>query len=262
MSTTLIPTPTTTPSTTIHYPESDGAPVANNTKHYELIATTKYGLERAFLNRDDVFVAADLFWYPVEGNPKIAVAPDVMVAFGRPPGARPSYKQWEEDNIPFHVVFEFLSPVNTTKEMVKKAFFFDHYGVEEYYVYDIDTGDLQGFVRYGGKLEEIETDMRGWISPRLGIRFEVEQIEGEPELVLYYADGARFLSYLEIAETLETVQSELSEAKSELSETKSELNETKHKLSSLEQESAGKDARIQALEEHLRRLGLDAAALE
>ena len=48
--------------------------------------------------RDDpnVFVAGDLLWYPVEGDPKTRMAPDTMVAFGRPKGYRGSYKQWVE----------------------------------------------------------------------------------------------------------------------------------------------------------------------
>jgi Uma2 family endonuclease len=228
----------------IFYPDSDGEPVANNTQHYELIATTKDGLERAFSGRDDVFVAADLFWYPVKGNPKIAVAPDVMVAFGRPPGARKSYKQWEENDVPFQVVFEFLSESNTQSEMAKKAMFFDRHGVEEYYLYDMDKGELQGFVRYGGGLQEIETPMNGWISPRLGIRFEVEWSggvssfgtgRGTPELVLYYPDGTRFASYLELAAELDETRLELDETKGELDEIKMQLlNEQKRNQELLE----------------------------
>jgi Uma2 family endonuclease len=212
----------------IHYPDSDGEPVANNTKHYEIIATTKSGLELLFRDRDDVFVAADLFWYPVQGKPNIVVAPDIMVAFGRPPGPRRSYKQWEEANTPFHVVFEFLSESNTASEMSKKALFFDHYGVEEYYLYDMDNGTLEGFVRYGGTLELIETEMNGWVSPRLGIRFEVEWSGskhglGEPDFALYYPDGTRFLSYLELTAELERAESERQRAESERDSVLAEL---------------------------------------
>lgn len=64
-----------------------------------------------------VFVAGDLLWYPVEGNPKITQAPDVMVIFGVPKGDQGAYKQWEENNIAPQVVFEILSPSNTQKEM-------------------------------------------------------------------------------------------------------------------------------------------------
>jgi Uma2 family endonuclease len=250
MASLLIPQPLVNKkSGEIYYPDSDGEPVANNTEHYELIATTKSGLDRLFHDRDDVFVAADLFWYPVEGNPKIAVAPDVMVAFGRPPGARPSYKQWEEDNTPFHVVFEFLSKSNTTKEMARKAMFFDRYGAEEYYVFDMDSGVPDGFIRYGGELSPIEgtfngkSAMEGWISPRLGVRFEVEWHDEQPELVIYNPDGTRFLSYVEIASQLDSAKIELDSA----NETIVAMNE---KLSTAEEQN-------KLLREKLRALGVD-----
>ncbi len=92
----------------IFYPESDGQPLADNTIQFHLIITIQGGTDALFANDPNVFVAGDLFWYPVEGEPWIKQADDVMVAFGRPKGdpagicfaARRSYKQWEEDNIP------------------------------------------------------------------------------------------------------------------------------------------------------------------
>jgi hypothetical protein len=80
----------------IVYPESDGKPMADNTKQFRWIVTLEGGFEALFRDREDVFVAGDLFWYPVEGRPDIRMAPDVMIVFGRPKGDRPSYKQWEE----------------------------------------------------------------------------------------------------------------------------------------------------------------------
>jgi Uma2 family endonuclease len=110
----------------IFYPDSDGEPAANSTKHLEYIDATKYGLEQYFQANEDVFVSADLLWYPVQGYPNICSAPDVMLAFGRPKGSRRSYKQWEESDIAPQVVFEFLSLSNTQKEMMRKFIFFQH----------------------------------------------------------------------------------------------------------------------------------------
>ena len=98
----------TTPA--VVYPETDDEPMAENTIQYQWIVTIKEGLEGVFESRPDVFVAADLFWYPVEGGSETRAAPDVMVVFGRPKGHRRSYMQWEEDGIPPEVVFEILSP--------------------------------------------------------------------------------------------------------------------------------------------------------
>jgi Uma2 family endonuclease len=175
------------------YPESDGQPMADNTKQFRWIVTIKENLEILFANQPDVFIAGDLFWYPVAGNPNIKQAPDTLVVFGRPKGDRGSYKQWEEGNIPPQVVFEILSPGNKTKEMAKKLLFYQRYGVEEYYIYDPDENDLTGFVRSEDWFQEIN-DFQGWISPRLGISFEIT-----PEtLEIYRSDGQKFLTPVEL----------------------------------------------------------------
>ena len=78
-----------------------------------------------------------------------------MVVFGRPKGERGSYKQWEEGGIAPQVVFEILSPGNRLDEMIRKFRFYERYGVEEYYIYNPDNGDLVGWQRRDGGLEEI-----------------------------------------------------------------------------------------------------------
>ena len=155
----------------IVYPESDGQPIAENTLQFQWIVTIKENLDLLFA-REDVFVAGDLLWYPVEGHPEIRQAPDALVAFGRPKGYRGSYQQWKEGGIPPQVVFEVLSPGNRAGELIRKFRFYEEYGVEEYYIYDPDTGELSGFLRANGRLDEIEK-MNGWISPRLGCRFDI-----------------------------------------------------------------------------------------
>jgi Uma2 family endonuclease len=85
-----------------------------------------------FADDPNVFVAGDLFWYPVEGKSNIVNAPDVMVVFGRPKGDRSSYQQWNEAGIAPQVVFEILSPSNTQNEMDRKLLFYERYGVQEY----------------------------------------------------------------------------------------------------------------------------------
>jgi Uma2 family endonuclease len=174
------------------YPESDGQPMADNTKQFRWIVTIKENLEILFASQDDVFVAGDLFWYPVKGNPDVKQAPDTLVAFGRPKGDRGSYIQHQENNIPPQVIFEILSPGNRLKEMAKKLRFYENYGVEEYYIYDPDKIDLNGWLRCEDKLEVIE-DMSGWVSPRLGIRFELT-----PTLEIYNPNGQKFLTPVEL----------------------------------------------------------------
>ena len=77
----------------VEYPESDGKPMADNTVQFRWIVKLQGGLDVLFRDDLKVFVAGDLLWYPVEGNNKLRMAPDVMVAFGRPKGDRGSYRQ-------------------------------------------------------------------------------------------------------------------------------------------------------------------------
>ena len=191
----------------IIYPESDGKPMADNTKQFRYIVMIEGGLDALYADHADVFVAGDFLWYPIEGHPEIRAAPDAMVVFGRPKGDRGSYLQWREEGIAPQVVFEVLSPGNTAMEMTRKFHFYDRYGVEEYYVYDPGNGELQGFRRVGADLEEIET-MQGWVSPRLGIRFE---LQGD-DLVLYHPDGTRFETFIQVTQRAQKAEARADEA--------------------------------------------------
>jgi Uma2 family endonuclease len=177
----------------IIYPDSDGQPMADNTKQFRWIVLIKENLELLFADRPDVFVAGDLLWYPVQGHPEIRVAPDAMVVFGRPKGDRGSYRQWEEENVVPQVVFEILSPGNRVKEMTRKLQFYERYGVEEYYIYDPDDNELEGLQRKEGNLQLVE-EINGWVSPKLGIKF----VLSAETLEIYRPDGRKFLSSLEL----------------------------------------------------------------
>ena len=192
--------PTVVPKRTIRYPESDGQPMAENTRQFRWIVLIKENLETLFGERADVFVAGDLLWYPVEGEPDICRAPDAMVVFGRPKGDRGSYRQWEEAGIGPQVVFEVQSPTNSMQEMQRKLEFYETHGVEEYYVYDPEPerNELTGYQRQGERLRPIE-EMHGWVSPRLGIRFDM----AGAELRLFRPDGTPFRSHLELEQARE-----------------------------------------------------------
>jgi Uma2 family endonuclease len=178
----------------IIYPESDGKPMADNTKQLRWITVLYGNLSAMFRDRPDVLVAGDLFWYAVQDEPEERAAPDVLVVFGRPKGDRGSYKQWEEGGIPVTVAFEILSPSNTPEEMVEKSLFYERHGVEEYYCFNPDRNSLQIFTRRGEVFLAVRAVAK-FVSPRLGIRFD---LSGE-EMVVYGPDGRKFLTYEELA---------------------------------------------------------------
>ncbi len=216
------------------YPESDGKPMAENTKQYEWIVRIKEGLEFLFRNNPDVFVAADLLWYPMRGERHTSIGPDVMVAIGRPKGHRRSYLQWKEGGIAPQVVFEILSPSNRTDEMRDKLKFYERYGVEEYYVYDPDKSRFEVHMRLGKQLRSVE-NAREWTSPRLRIRFDHDE-----ELCIFHPDGKAFLLPLEAME-----QAELEKAQ--------EQQRTEKERQRAEKERQ----RAERLAEKLRALGID-----
>ncbi len=226
------------PRPKIDYPESDGQPMADNTLQFQSIVTIQGGVAAVFRDAPNVFIAGDLFWYPVEGEPTIVVAPDTLVVFGRPKGHRRSYKQWEEDDIAPQVVWEVLSPRNTFREMTGKFQFYERHGVEEYYLYNPDTGEVSGWKREGDKLKEIP-QMRGWVSPRLGVRFEIEN----DELALYGPDGRKFATYLELV-----AQREFEERDKEQAQRDKEQ---------AQREAAEKVAQAERLAAQLRALGVE-----
>lgn len=49
-------------SDSIIYPESDGKPMADNTKQFEWIVLIKKNLDLLFQDDPNVFVAGDLLW--------------------------------------------------------------------------------------------------------------------------------------------------------------------------------------------------------
>jgi Uma2 family endonuclease len=182
------------PTSPIVYPDSDGQPMADNTRQFRWIVTIKENLELLFADRPDVFVAGDLLWYPIAGNNKIRQAPDVMVILNRPKGDRGSYQQWEEDGVAPQVVFEILSPGNRLKEMHRKLMFYQTYGVQEYYIYDPDDYELMGWQRLDDRNLAVIPEMADWVSPLLQIRFCL----GVDGLRIDRPDGQPFLTFTEL----------------------------------------------------------------
>jgi Uma2 family endonuclease len=226
------------------YPESDGQPMAENTEQYDWLVKIKENLEILLADREDVFVAGDLLWYPVPDREVSGpMAPDVMVAFGRPKGRRGAYRQWEEGDIAPQVVFEVLSPANSRMEMANKLRFYDQYGVEEYYIYDPKRHHLEIYQRQQERLKRV-LHLNGWISPRLGIRFGLTP----DAFQIYHPDGQPFLSSVELARLKKAA-----EARAEQEAARAEREA---------QRAAEERLRAERLAERLRALGVDTNGLE
>lgn len=186
------------------YPDSDGLPMAENTEQYDWLVKIKENLEILFADRADVFIAGDLFWYPVPDRKLTPpLAPDIMVVLGRPKGKRGSYRQWEEDGIAPQVVFEIVSPSNTAWEMKAKKNFYDQYGVQEYYVYNPDNNKFEVWMRQNEHLHKM-AHIHGLVSLLLGIQFKIEK----HTLRIFYPSGQPFLNSVELYQYAEAQRRE------------------------------------------------------
>ena len=123
----------------IHYPSSDGKPMAENDAQRSAIMYGIGALMRHFRDRRNVYVSGDLLIYYEEGNPRVSIAPDVFVVFGVEKRERLNYKLWEEGRAPSFVL-EVASPSTWRDDLGRKRSVYARLGVREYWQYD-PTGE-------------------------------------------------------------------------------------------------------------------------
>jgi Uma2 family endonuclease len=228
-------------ATEVVYPESDGKPMADNTRQYECIVTIQGNLDEMLPD----FVGANNFWYPVERRPDINTAPDGYVAIDRPKGHRPSYKQWEEGGVAPQVVFEIVSPTNSGPVLLEKLSFYGQYGVEEYYIYDPDENVWEGYHRTAEGLRPIN-DMARWVSPRLGIRFDVTAAY----MRILRPDGQEFKTFPEVMRLRR-------EAEQRATTAEQRATTAEQRATTAEQRATTAEQQIEALKAKLRAAGID-----
>jgi Uma2 family endonuclease len=168
-----------------------------STRRQRWLITLQGGIESMLRHQEQSLVSGGIPWF-VHPARTDSATPDVFVAYGVARGERTAYRQWEEGNVVPQVVFDAFAPGMSAVVVCRKLKFYEKAGVEEYYMYDPETGDMQGWIHNGTEFEEV-ANLDGWQSPRLGVSFLVEG----GELVLVRADGERFLSYVELAERYE-----------------------------------------------------------
>ena len=115
---------------------------------------------------------------------------------------------------------------------------YEQFGVEEFYTYDPQDGELAGWIRDGERFREIES-MSGWVCPRLGVRFDL----ASGELQVFRPDGRRLPTYVELAEQ--------SDAALQAAELERQRADEEHARAQQEH------ARAERLAAHLRQLGLE-----
>ena len=168
---------------TIHYPSSDGEPMAESEQQYIPLTETVAALRHRFRHRPDVYVIGDMLVYYRMNHTRIRVAPDILVVFGATGNhPRDSWLVWREGKAP-DFVMEIASQGTWERDVREKRDIYAAIGVKEYWRFD-PTGEcftpaLVGERLVDGKyrrlpvIEDASGELRGH-SPVLGLEFRVE----------------------------------------------------------------------------------------
>jgi Uma2 family endonuclease len=186
----------------LELPEGDGEPLESDW-HVVQISLLDELVRQLFQGRTDFFCGGNMFIYYsleqahsiIQGHP-LYKGPDFFVVKdvdGTKP--RKSWVVWQEGGRYPDVIVELLSPSTARKDRHENKQLYERvFHTAEYFWYDVDTGELQGFRLHEGRYKPIEADEHGWLwSAELGAYFGVW--EGEyrgrryPWLRLYTADG-------------------------------------------------------------------------
>ena len=165
----------------IHYPSSDGKPMAENVAQWRSVLRDGSVLECRYENDPNVMVAGNVLVYPKRHDPKINVAPDLLVAFGVPKlPDRSSYKVWVEGKAP-DFVMEVASPGTWEEDRGPKKATYAEMGVCEYWLFD-PTGEF-----FDPPLEGCRLVRDRYVEPHVpGVRAQFQakhlarQHEGDP----------------------------------------------------------------------------------
>jgi Uma2 family endonuclease len=207
----------------IHYPETDGKPMAETDVHIDVLIYLREALRDHFRDAPQVYVAGNMLLYYEEGNPAACVAPDVFVAQGVAKGERRTYRLWEEGQPPT-VVFEITSRGTRLEDLGMKRALYAMLGVREYFLYD-PLGEylqppLQGYRLQEGEYQRMPPGGEGKLaSQELGLELRVE--EGRLRLV-NPATGERLLTPAEAQVARRAAEAEVERLRAELARRREE----------------------------------------
>lgn len=204
----------------IHYPDSDGKPMAESDFHLKEMIYLINALQVHFRAVPDVYVSGNLLLYYAEGSPDQRVAPDVFVVKGVQKGLRRCYKLWVEGAAPVSVI-EVTSESTREEDLHYKKDLYQRLGVEEYFLHD-PLGDyleprLQGYRLLRGYYQPMEPRRDGsLVSNTLGLILRPEDPLGLR--LVNSATGEPLRTYLESLEACRVARERLRVAEARLRE--------------------------------------------
>ncbi len=177
--TTTVPSTSTVPAITEQLPEKDGdssvvwppsdlysdEPPLETTLHLQQMILLLNCLNWLWKDRSDYFAAGNLtvYYSPRKRKNEDFRGPDFFVALDTQPHPRKSWMVWEEDGKYPNVIVELLS--DSTAEVdrgLKKQLYAETFRTPEYFWFDPDTQEFEGFALVRGQYQPIEVTEKGW----------------------------------------------------------------------------------------------------
>ncbi len=201
--------------------------------------------------RNDFFAAGNLtvYYSPHQRKSQDFRGPDFFVVLGTEWKPRKSWVVWEEDGKYPNLIIELLSDSTAkTDRGLKKQIYQDTFRTPEYFWFDPDSLEFQGFELMRGAYEPLQPDTSGWLwSHQLQLFLGVQDNQlrfftPERQLVPTPSESAK----------LEKQQAELAQQQAELAQ---QQTETAQQQAEAAQQQSSK------LAAKLRELGVDPEAL-
>jgi Uma2 family endonuclease len=160
------------------FPETDGVPLETPWHRDQinfLVNLTRFH----FRERDDFYTGGNMFIYYDPQDPRKNAGPDYFYVTGvdrhKP---RRIWAIWEEGERYPDTIVELMSPTTKHKDRrTNKAIYETVFRTPEYFLFDPDTQELQGWRLVEGIYEPIEPDERGWLwSEQLGLWLDAQHV--------------------------------------------------------------------------------------
>ncbi|MEB3192370.1 MAG: Uma2 family endonuclease [Snowella sp.] len=144
---------------------SDEPPVETYLHLQQMILLLKC-LEWWWRDRSDFFAAGNLTIYdsPQQRKSEFFRGPDFFVVLGTERKPRPSWVVWQEGGQYPHVIIEILSDSTAeTDRGLKKQIYQDIFRTPDYFWFDPNSFEFQGFQLVGGQYQSLEANEQGYL---------------------------------------------------------------------------------------------------
>ncbi|EDX71889.1 conserved hypothetical protein [Coleofasciculus chthonoplastes PCC 7420] len=194
-------------------------------------------LEWLWRERNDFYASGNLtiYYSPRQRKSEKFRGPDFFVVLGVERFPRQSWVVWEEDGKYPNVIVEILSPKTAaTDRGLKKQLYQDVFRTPDYFWFDPNSLEFQGFHLVDGEYEQLHPNQQGWLwSKQLGLYLGIY----ESKLRFFNAQGQLIPIPQEVAEQeqQQRVQAEqqLTQAEQQLTEMESLLSRYRERFGEL-----------------------------